>query len=288
MAGSQIPTSVTIIDSLSGFQAISLTEFDTSAQTAIAAGSKLEVAGAFFQFAGDETPSASSWSVISTGATAYIQCAPSGTAGSQILTATYTDVEPTWRDDLQGWYASAGSTTRVVASVYKNSSTSYLNKYVLAKDQEYKFSALKASSLSIISASVSSALSANSCSVASTISTNAEYISSTLSVSGLSIIEGGIKATNTLVGSSITIGSALNVFSSFVSTIGDKIIINGGIILYPSFPTYSTTIYACSHITKTDSTTYTIYGLTTGLNTSVPLPGAIYTTTASCTCSISW
>jgi len=136
MSASQVPTSVTIIDSLCGFQAISLTSFDTSAECAIAAGSKLEIAGAFFNFTTDTTPSASSWSSVSTATTAYIQCVPSGTVGSQILTVTYTSTAPTWRDDLQGWYASAGSTTRVVASVYKGESTSYWYKKILYPRQE--------------------------------------------------------------------------------------------------------------------------------------------------------
>lgn len=133
MAGIQISTSVSIIDNLHGFMALSLTEYNTSAAAAIAAGSVVEIAGAFFTFAGDETPTG--WSSISTGSTAYIALTASGTAGSQIVTASYTSTAPTWRDDLQGWYASAASSVRIVASVYKAEATSYYPKYVLDQYQ---------------------------------------------------------------------------------------------------------------------------------------------------------
>jgi len=130
MAGSQIPSSITILNSLHGFQSVSLTEFDTSALSAIAAGSVVEIAGAFFNFAGDETILL--WASVETATTAYIALAPSGTAGSQIATASFTPIAPTWRDDLQGWYASVGSTTRVIGSLYKNSATSQWNKIFLS------------------------------------------------------------------------------------------------------------------------------------------------------------
>jgi len=128
MAGSQISTGVTIINSLKGFQAISLTNYATSAATAIATGSVVEVAGAFFSWAGDETPTG--WAGISTTQTAYIALTPSGTAGSQIVSASYTATAPTWRDDNQGWYTSAGSSIRVVGGTYKTSATQYDNKFI--------------------------------------------------------------------------------------------------------------------------------------------------------------
>jgi hypothetical protein len=130
MAGSQIATSVTILNSLHGFQALSLTEYTTSAASAIAAGSVVEIAGAFFTFPSDEAINASSWTAITTATTAYIQLTPSGTAGSQIVSASYTSTASVWRDDMQGWYASVGSNIRVVGSVYKAGTTSYGPKYL--------------------------------------------------------------------------------------------------------------------------------------------------------------
>jgi len=123
MAGAQVPSSVTILNSLKGFQGISLTNFATSALSQIAAGSVVEIAGAFFNFPADETINASTWTSIASGNTAYIVLVPAGTAGSQTVTAEYTATAPVWREDMQGWYASAASTTRVIASLVKTSST---------------------------------------------------------------------------------------------------------------------------------------------------------------------
>lgn len=135
MAGSQVSTSVTIIDSLLGFQAISLTNFATSAQSLIAAGSKIEVAGAFFNFASNETPTASSWTAVGTGNVAYITVIPAGTAGSQTITAEYIDTAPIWSDSKQGWYASAASTTRYVGGVIKTSPTQYDDAFIIYGEQ---------------------------------------------------------------------------------------------------------------------------------------------------------
>jgi len=131
MAGAQVATAVTIINSLLGFQAISLTNFTTSAESVIAAGSKVEVAGGFFTFASDETPNASSWTAVTTGGVAYITVIPAGSAGSQTITAEYTDTAPAWSDSKQGWYASAASLTRYVGGVYKSGATSYESAFFL-------------------------------------------------------------------------------------------------------------------------------------------------------------
>lgn len=136
MAGSQITTSVSILNSLKGFQAVSLTEYNTSAAAAVASGSVVEIAGAYFTFTGDETINASSWTSVTTGTTAYIELTPAGTAGSQVITAAYSSTAPTWRDDLQGWYASAASNVRVIGSVYKSEATSYTGKSVVLPLQQ--------------------------------------------------------------------------------------------------------------------------------------------------------
>lgn len=135
MAGAQISTGVTIISSLKGYQAISLTNFDTSAATAIASGSVVEIAGAFFTWASDETPSG--WSAIATTATAFIVLTPAGAAGSQTVSASYTSTAPVWRDDNQGWYATAGSTIRYIGSVEKTSATQYDNKALFFRQNSY-------------------------------------------------------------------------------------------------------------------------------------------------------
>ena len=131
MAFSQIPSSITIIQSgLIGYQAISLTEFTTSAASLIAAGSSVEIAGAYFKAGTDITPDASSLTAISSLTTCYLALTPSSTAGSQILTATWESAAPVWSDSKQGWYASAASNVRIVASMYKVASGNYISKFI--------------------------------------------------------------------------------------------------------------------------------------------------------------
>jgi len=128
----QISTSVTIISSgLLGFQGLSLTNYSTSALSAISEGSCIEVASAFFKATADITINASSWTAISTASTAYLQCTPSGSAGTQILSAAWTATAPTFSITKQGWYLSAGSNVRVIASAYKTSPTSQNQKRLL-------------------------------------------------------------------------------------------------------------------------------------------------------------
>jgi hypothetical protein len=139
MPGAQIPTSVTRLESMLGYQAVSLTNFDSSALSAIAAGSKVEIAGAFFTFTVDEAIEASTWTAITTGNTAYIALIPAGVAGSQTVTARFTATAPVWSTSKQGWYASAGSSTRVIGSVYKNEATVQLQKRIFEPRQDYAF-----------------------------------------------------------------------------------------------------------------------------------------------------
>ena len=134
MAGSQIATSVTIINSLLGFEAVSLTTVGST--PAIAAGSKVEIGSAFFTFESDDTPQASTWSSISTGETAYITLTPTGVAGSQTLVKRWSSTAPTWNDSRQGWYDSTvTSVIRYVAAAYKGGATTYGDKVILESEQ---------------------------------------------------------------------------------------------------------------------------------------------------------
>lgn len=136
MAFDQISTSVSIISSgLKGYQAVSLTNFGTSAESVIAAGSAVEITNAFFLASGDITPQASTWTAITTTNTAYITLTPSGSTGSQILTAKYNDTEPVWNDQKQGWYVSSGSVIRYIGGVVKNSDTKYDDAFLLESRQ---------------------------------------------------------------------------------------------------------------------------------------------------------
>lgn len=131
MAGAQIGTSVTILSSgLKGWQAVTLTNFSGSAVSAIAAGSTVEIAGAFFIFGTEE--SITGFSAITTAATAYVALTPSGTAGSQIVNAAWTSTAPTWSESKQGWYASAASVVRYIGGGTKTGTTALEPKWVFS------------------------------------------------------------------------------------------------------------------------------------------------------------
>lgn len=105
-----------------GFSAIELTEWNTSTVPKIAAGSKVEVNGALYKFDADETITGSPSDGL-----VYIKVVPSGDS----ITAEFTNTAPTWRNDLHGYYESAVSVNRYVATVQKATS-SYTRKRVYA------------------------------------------------------------------------------------------------------------------------------------------------------------
>ena len=138
MAGSQIATSVTIISSgLKGYQGISLTNFTTSALSAIAAGSTVEIANAFFIFSTEE--SVTGFTVITTATTAYLALTPSGVAGSQTVDAAWTSTAPVWSTSKQGYYASAASVTRIVAMGAKTGTTAFEYAELMPLTQKSRF-----------------------------------------------------------------------------------------------------------------------------------------------------
>jgi hypothetical protein len=242
MAGSQIPTSVTIINSLKGFQSVSLTEYNTSAAAAVAAGSVCEIAGAFFTFVSDEAINASSWTAIVTGTTAYITLTPSGTAGSQIVDVAYTSTAPTWRDDHQGWYASAASNVRVIGSVYKAEAANYGPKYLYDAMQDNRH---KLASLNVNSATVVSSLSVG----------GSVIISSSLSVYGKCTLSGQ-SLNNYYYSNSLTNFSVLNTQMLPVTPVTNSTIIVNGTIQNNTLGTTITSLYAV----RDTPTSMTFYG----------------------------
>lgn len=132
MGATQVATGITAIETQRrGYQAVSLDSMDTSSVPTVLAGSTLEVASALFVWSTDETPNASSWTAISTSSTVYIQCTPSGSAGSQILTTSYTASIPTYVASKSAWYTSTGSSIRVISQLYKGGTSSYQGKVIL-------------------------------------------------------------------------------------------------------------------------------------------------------------
>lgn len=131
MAINQIVTSVTVLSSgLIGYNAISLTNFTVSALSSIASGSAVEVAGTFFKCDSDTTIDSSSWGAIASASNCYIALEVSGTAGSQVITPYFTSIAPVWVASKNGYYATAGSSVRVVGGVYKGTATSQENKFL--------------------------------------------------------------------------------------------------------------------------------------------------------------
>ena len=102
---------------------LSLTNFTTSAEPQIAAGSVVEISGSLYSFTGNQ--SITGWAGVSVG-DAYIKLVPDGT---NPCTAEFTATAPTWNDAKQGWYDGTG-TDRYVAGLYKTSSTEYDNKFI--------------------------------------------------------------------------------------------------------------------------------------------------------------
>ena len=91
---------LTLDKAFKGFHQASLTNYNTTDESAIAAGSVVEVNGALYKFDSDESITGSP-----SDGTVYIQLVPSG----DTITAAYTNTAPTWSDSKQGWYGTGGS-----------------------------------------------------------------------------------------------------------------------------------------------------------------------------------
>ncbi len=133
--GEQISTSVSIINSLDGLESISLTNMNDASAPDIPAGCVVEIAGAFFGFSSAATPQATTWTAITTGATAFVTLSPSGSAGTQIVTAKWSDTAPEWIPSKGAYYLSGASTIRYIAGCRKEGATSYYKKFILDPHQ---------------------------------------------------------------------------------------------------------------------------------------------------------
>ena len=91
---------LTLDKAFKGFHQVSLTNYNTTDESAIAAGSVVEVNGAFYKFDADESITGSP-----SDGTVYIYLVPSG----DTITAVYTNTAPTWSDSKQGWYGTGGN-----------------------------------------------------------------------------------------------------------------------------------------------------------------------------------
>jgi hypothetical protein len=111
-----------------GYNGISLTNaaIGNTAEPSIAAGSKVEIGGALYEFTGDET--CTGWAGLSASAISYILLTPSGAS----VAGSYTNTAPTWDAARQGWYT---GTNRVVAMLYKDAASLYQFKNIIPAGQ---------------------------------------------------------------------------------------------------------------------------------------------------------
>jgi hypothetical protein len=91
---------LTLDKTFKGQHQVSLTNYDTTAESQVAAGSVIEIGGALYKFDSNEsitgTPS---------DGTVYIMAVPSGDS----VTCAYTNTAPTWSDSKQGWYGTGAT-----------------------------------------------------------------------------------------------------------------------------------------------------------------------------------
>ena len=109
--------STIVNDTMQGFMALGLTNYDTTDVPLIAAGGKVEVAGSLYSFASPEAITGS----LSTNQN-YIML----TTSSSSITASYTSDPPTWILSKNGWYDSSTGVQRYIGG----SATDFSEKWI--------------------------------------------------------------------------------------------------------------------------------------------------------------
>ena len=113
---------LTLDKTFKGQHQVSLTNYSTTAESQVAAGSVIEIGGALYKFDSNESITGSP-----SDGTVYIMAVPSGDS----VTCAYTNTAPTWSDSKQGWYGTGGTANnRYIGGVTK-SGTSWTNKFLL-------------------------------------------------------------------------------------------------------------------------------------------------------------
>jgi len=125
MAGSQVETDILQLQKQRlGYQGVSLTNFDNDNESQIAAGSKVEVGGALFEFAAPE--SITGWAGIGNNNDVYIKLTVAGVS----ITASFTTTPSTWSTSKQGFY---DALERYIGGLYKDAGGNYTKKYLYGK-----------------------------------------------------------------------------------------------------------------------------------------------------------
>jgi len=91
---------LTLDKTFKGQHQVSLTNYSTTAESQVAAGSVIEIGGALYKFDSNESITGSP-----SNGTVYIMAVPSGDS----VTCAYTNTAPTWSGSKQGWYGTGGT-----------------------------------------------------------------------------------------------------------------------------------------------------------------------------------
>ncbi len=123
MAGSQIVIMANQVEKQrAGFQSVSLTNFSSDTlEPTVAAGSKIEIGGALYEFPANE--SITGWAGIAVSSDVYIHLTASGSS----VTASFSVAAPMWSEASNGWYSGSA---RVIGGLYKDGSGNYSGKWL--------------------------------------------------------------------------------------------------------------------------------------------------------------
>lgn len=130
---------LTLDKTFKNLQPVSLTNYDNDTVPAVAAGSVVEVNGAYYKFDTEEAISTTDpvTSLTVADGVVYIYFVPSG----DTVTVAFSATAPTWSDSKQGHYGTAGQANyRSTHAVWYKSSTTYAGKTRLKKDEGFYIS----------------------------------------------------------------------------------------------------------------------------------------------------
>ena len=113
-----------------GFMRVSLTNMSGSAASTVGTGSVLECAGAIYSFT--DTAITLAAATASASVAVYFVAIPA--AGGTTCTVVMDSTAPVWVDAKQGFYASAGSVSRVFGGCYIGTALTYYHKYLYTGD----------------------------------------------------------------------------------------------------------------------------------------------------------
>ena len=94
---------LTLDKAYKGLHQVSLTNYDNTSESQVAAGSVIENNGGLYKFDSNESISGSP-----ADGTVYVRVVPSGDSA----TLEYTNTAPTWSDSKQGWYGTGGDANK--------------------------------------------------------------------------------------------------------------------------------------------------------------------------------